>query len=109
MENMDVTDEQTPTGGDRMDNPTPPKWFVDNRQPQELSYTEKVRGSSPFAPTQKPPFLGVFGSLSLCELLQFQPGKLRSLAITGLATAAQREIPTCEREYLSSRKNAFVY
>jgi hypothetical protein len=49
MENMDVMDILSPTGGERIDEATPPVGGGHYGQPQELSYTEKVRGSSPFA------------------------------------------------------------
>ena len=45
-----MLDKQTPTGGDRMDILPPSVGGGHYGQPQELSYTEKVRGSSPFAP-----------------------------------------------------------
>jgi hypothetical protein len=49
MENMDILDKRTPTGADRIDIVPPPVVLGHYGQPQELSYTEKVRGSSPFA------------------------------------------------------------
>jgi hypothetical protein len=65
MENMDVVDKHTPTGGDIIDLVPPPVWGGHYGYLQELTYTEKVRGSSPFAPTKTPPPVGVFALLSL--------------------------------------------
>jgi hypothetical protein len=41
-----------PTVGDRIDKVSPPVRVGNYGQPQELSYTEKARGSSPLAPTK---------------------------------------------------------
>jgi hypothetical protein len=53
MVKVDVMDKYTPTGGDRED--MLPPYVVNGLygHPINLSYTEKVRGSSPFAPTKK--------------------------------------------------------
>ena len=62
---MDLVDKQTTTGGDTMDKLPPYVRVGHHGHSQELSYTEKVRGSSPFAPTKTPPPVGVFALLSL--------------------------------------------
>ena len=60
MEIMDMADDQTPTGSDTMGMVPPPVVGGHYGYLQEISYTEKVRGSSPFAPTKTPPPGGVF-------------------------------------------------
>jgi hypothetical protein len=56
---MDMVDIYTPTGGDKKDIVSPPVQIRHYRRPMTLSYTEKGRGSSPFAPTKIPPPMGV--------------------------------------------------
>jgi hypothetical protein len=59
MEKVDVVDIYTPTGGDKMDILPPYVGDGHSRQLALLTYTEKVRGSSPFAPTKMPSPMGV--------------------------------------------------
>ena len=55
MEKVDSTDSHTPTGGGMMDLLPPYVAYGHNGHLMNLSYTEKARCSSPFAPTQIPP------------------------------------------------------
>jgi hypothetical protein len=48
MEKVDVMDMYAPTGGESMDIAPPPVGGGHSGQPMNLSYTEKVRGSSFF-------------------------------------------------------------
>jgi hypothetical protein len=74
MEKVDVVDEQTPTDSDVVDMLSPPTWGGYSRQPMFLSYTDKVRDSSPLTPIQPPPtktfriYCRVAGRLSLLNV-----------------------------------------
>ena len=69
---MDVVDILSPTGGDRMERQHHLWGGGHYGQPKELSYTEKARGSSPFAPTQMPPPARP-AQPRRCPIMQFHP------------------------------------